>query len=239
MKRWTLLAAMLLATSCGGRITIPPCILDGSCLPIPSAPPSPVASPAPEPSAVPSPSPQPSPVPVPTPSPVSTPPPSPSPVPSPVDAGIIPKLNECPAGWPTTVDFVTIGSVPHRAGANPNAWLFNVTPRRTDPKYCLDENGASRMQGGQCDEWMPCGLRRNPDGSWLYMVAARAWGPGPFADGGEVERRGDNPNLLNFVLGAAGSPPGDYHVCVAPTPAELAAAVNTNCTDANLTLEGQ
>lgn len=147
--------------------------------------------------------------------------------------GVIPKLNSCPEGWPTKVDFVTIGEKAWRAPANPNAWLMNVTPRRTDPRYCLDENGNSRMRGGQCEEWIPCALRQNEDGSWLYQVAARAWGPG--FNGEEVERRGNNPNLLNLVLGPDGSPPGRYHVCVAPTGAEIGTATGM-CRDYDLTL---
>lgn len=67
--------------SCGG-ITIPPCLLDGTCLPSPPTP-APSASPSPTPTPVPSPSPSPkaSPSPSPSvePSPISTPAPSPAP----------------------------------------------------------------------------------------------------------------------------------------------------------------
>lgn len=75
------------------------------------------------------------------------------------------------------------------------------------------------MRGGQCEEWVPCALRQNPDGSWLYQVSAKAWGPG--FNGDNVERRGNNPNIGNIVLHPfdteIGTPAGHYRVCVAPT----------------------
>lgn len=88
MKRWTLLLLLTL-TACKG-ITIPPCILDGSCLPhpVPSPPASPPATPAPAPSA----SPSSSPIPTPSATPEPTPPP-PSPTPSPATS---PSPAACP-----------------------------------------------------------------------------------------------------------------------------------------------
>lgn len=129
---------------------------------------------------------------------------------------------------------MTLGDKPWRAPANPNAWIFNATPRRTDPRYCLDENGQSRMRGGQCEEWIPCSLRIAPNGrDWLYQVSAKAWGPG--FNGDDVERRSTNPNLLNMVLGEHGSPPGRYRVCVAPSDALIGTDKGT-CREYDLTL---
>jgi hypothetical protein len=176
---------------------------------------------------IPQPTPSPSPTTIPTPAPTPTPQPTPTP-------NIVMEIGKCPAGWPLAPDFVTLGDKPWRAPANPNAWLFNATPRRTDPRYCLDEHGNSRMAGGACEEWIPCALRTKPDGSWLYQISAKAWGPGGF-DGSDVERRGTNPNLLNMVLGEGGSPPGRYRVCVAPSDMDIGGA-NGDCGTYDLTL---
>jgi hypothetical protein len=107
-------SAVVAVVACG-RITIPPCIIDGSCLPTPPAPtpapsasPSPTPAPSPSPIPVPSPSPEPSPSPVPTPIPAPSPAPSATPKPGPIPPpcvadgvklgfrGSVPKWNDCP-----------------------------------------------------------------------------------------------------------------------------------------------
>lgn len=162
----------------------------------------------------------PCPTPPPTPWPTATPGPAPTPIVTPPPTqgdGVIPSIGSCPAGWPIHPDFVTIGEKPWRAPANKFAWIFNVTPRRSDPRYCLNEHGVSR--GVPCEEWIPCALRQDSQGNYISQVAAKAWGPG--FNGDDVERRSGNPNLLNMVLGPDGSPPGRYEICVAPTAAQI------------------
>ena len=159
--------------------------------------------------------------PPPTPWPTATPGPAPTPIVTPPPTSgdaIIPSIGSCPAGWPLRPDFVTIGEKPWRAPANRFAWIFDVNPRRSDPRYCLNEFGVSR--GVPCLEWMPCALRKDADGNFISQISAKAWGPGGF-NGSDVERRSGNPNLLNMVLGPDGSPPGRYEICVAPTDAQI------------------
>lgn len=164
-------------------------------------------------------------------------------------------LGECPDAYPRKPDHVKVGGTARRAPANPNAWLINLTPQMTSEGYCLDENGKSR--GVPCEQWASCvllGLHddANPRSSW--EPAVEAWGPGDFEHGDKVESRSREANaweapcpagdphcyinyyLRNLVLGDAGSPPGTYHVCAAPTWAELNAGVNTECGDFALTL---
>lgn len=126
-------------------------------------------------------------------------------------------------------DHVKIGHHAWRAPANKYAWIVNLSPIMERAEYCLDENGKTR--GVPCEGWGPC-FEGN-----LYRPAARAWGPpGPGAfNGDEVERRSGNAWLLNFVIGPEGSPAGRYHVCVAPTDAELGTP-NEECWDFEFTL---
>lgn len=220
-----------------------------------------VASPVPEPSGAPSPSPSASPsaTPAPTPSPSASPSPAPSPSSPPSSGGIPVRLHECPDAYPRRPDHVKVGGNARRAPANPNAWLINLTPIM-DAKggTCLDENGGSRANAaGQCEQWGGCvlqGLHDDADPLSSWEPAVMAWGPGDFAGGDNVERRSREaePNeppcphdnkacyinyyLANLVLGDGGSPPGDYHVCAAPTLDELLRGVNTSCADFHLTL---
>lgn len=194
--------------------------------------------------------------PTPRPTPVATPTPGPVPSPSPgAGGGIAVALNACPDAYPRKPDHVKVGGTARRAPANPNAWLINLTPQMESAAFCLDENGKSR--GVPCEQWDPCALQglhddNKPLSSW--SPAVKAWGPGGFQTGDDVERRSrdadkweppcpaDNAHcyinyyLANLVLGADGSPPGTYHVCAAPTPDELDSGVNTECVDFDLSL---
>lgn len=191
----------------------------------------------------------------PCPSPAPTPRPTPTPVPSasPVAGdGIAVQLDACPDDYPRRPDHVKVGHNSRPSGANPAAKLINLSPIMEHAAYCLDENGKSR--GVPCEAWIPCSLQglhddKDPQSSW--EPAVRAWGPGWPAGGDGVERRSrdaekwekpcpsDNAHcyinyyLANLVIGPGGSPPGTYHVCAAPTEAEINGP-NAECWDFDL-----
>lgn len=73
MRRLIAVAGLLATLGCGFKV--PPCILDGTCLPqpTPTPVPTPTPTPTPEPTPVPTPTPTPTPVPVPTPTPTPKP----------------------------------------------------------------------------------------------------------------------------------------------------------------------
>lgn len=96
------LVAGLAVMGCGAWTKIPPCILDGSCLPTPRPPsPTPSATPTPAPSATPTPpnpplDPSPFPSAPPSPSPLPTTRPTPRPTPSPEACGQTPPIDPVP-----------------------------------------------------------------------------------------------------------------------------------------------
>lgn len=225
------LASLSLGFLSCGHIQIPPCILDGSCLPTPPPTPSPSPTPpVPSPSVAPSSPPSPSPSPVPSPSPSSTPSPSPVPsptpsaTPSPVPSPGIPPEGVCPEGWPTVPTRMGLGQVPlgvNRRHSNDEGfwtvYVLNSTPRQ-EPPYC-----PHRGNLGECEMWTPCATQPG------YEPDARQTLPGHFVDE-PVERRSFNPYLLVVVISenpTIGSPPGHYTVCVAPTKAQRNTAAET------------
>src|SRR6185369_13924974 len=131
MKRSLPIVLAFVVMGCGFQI--PPCILDGSCLPKPSPSPSasPVSSPSPtappsvSPSPEPSASPSPVPTPVPTPSATPTPAPSPSPSAQPTPSPS-PVAELCPKPIRTKIALFSKRKLEESRHTWRNVW--NVTP---------------------------------------------------------------------------------------------------------------
>lgn len=199
MRAVLIACAALLFAGCGFKI--PPCVLDGSCLPQPSPSPSPAPSPSPTAEPLPTPSPSPAPTPAPSPSPVSTPSPSPRPVdgPPPLDANgnyPIPPAGTCPAHFAGSLYRYGIQEHSRRpcsGNCQADGYLgiviiVSATPKSVPP-YC-GHAGDRR----ECEQWRPCqdGYADWQDASLgpaLYMTL-----PGHWVDA-RVVKRSDNNHL--------------------------------------------
>lgn len=169
--RKTLAVALLLALAACGGFKVPPCLLDGSCLPtFPSPTPAPSAAPLPSPT--PAASPSPSPAPSPSPSPEAPPSPKPSPAPSPVPSAMpsplpsispfpqigadgnypLPEPGTCPKWFDVQPIRINLGAAPNqpRIDRGRAIYVFNIKPVDVPPR-CPHRSGLS-----ECEQWAPC-----------------------------------------------------------------------------------
>lgn len=203
-----LIALALFTFGCGFKI--PPCLIDGTCLPTPppTASPSPSAPPVtlpPTPSPVPTVAP-PSPSPVPTVAPPASPSPSPQTSPSPSPSGVppivdgnypVPPAGVCPAWFANSLSRIGISELSRRSCGQciKDGYLgiiitASATPKSVPP-FCGHAPG--RLQ---CEQWRPCqdGASDQTDpnlGPDLLMTL-----PGHWTDA-RCDKRSDNNYLCH------------------------------------------